>query len=209
MLEPYLGRPYYFLWEGEKEWHDYLWHEGLSVDLSNDPVPVHVQYSAYNQRPHLNEISYLLVSGKPFQTHFLADSIELIEEVETDTFKLYKILDPSKLHPQQTMSGPGSNNKQVESHQIRARSINQQMLLEFELELAVDFIPEQQWQIVIEGAVDTVYIPLTKTRSKYEQILDLPGDEPYLDLTITVQADEILSKHQLNSYNIRALNPKH
>lgn len=212
MLEPYLGRPYYLLWQGEKEFHDYLWQEGSRADLGERKLPIHVQYSTYNMRPHLESIRYLLVSGGPFQTHFLEESMRLIE-LDTEVFKLYELAEPQYLYPQATLSGPLAKEPMVEEHRLRWLPAelpeSRQLLLELDIELEED-PPEDGLTLRISDGETAETLTLTKKRSRQSRMLTLPEDAEFFDLWVEVlDGDEQRCKHRIHSYKMRILQPKH
>ena len=216
MLEPYLGRPYYLLWEGESEWHNYLWSNGREVQLANSPIPVHVQYSSYAMRPHLPTIDYILLSGAQSQTTLDPNSLLRID-LDTSVYKLYRVLNPTRLTPQSTLSGPVANEPFAASHRVRWRwgedelPADRELLLE--LDCSLEVAPENEaWTLCIElgeHSDQRFDIPLTALRSRPQQLVRVPDGALFYDIKLTVlDAFGEVQPMRIHSYSLRSLKPK-
>ena len=216
MLEPYLGRPYYLLWEGESEWHDYLWSTGREAQLALRPVPVHVQYSTYAMRPHLPTVDYVLLSGTQAQTTLDPDSLLRIE-LDTSVYKLYRVLNPTRLTPQSTLSGPVANEPFASSHRLRWRWSEDELPADRELLLELDCslkeAPENDpWTLCIELGANfeqRIDLPLTALRSRPQQLIRVPDGALFYDIKLTVlDASGEVQPMRVHSYSLRRLKPR-
>jgi hypothetical protein len=183
MLEPYLPREYYMLSEGDSELHDFLWQEGGKADLSKEKLPMHVQYSYYEYRPHLEEIHYLIVNGTPKQTVLVSESLQLCD-LSTNVYKLYELKDPTALCPLLTVSGAETMSQEwVLEYRLRHLATAASMRLSFTVEIRDELAKDGAVYVVDESyrksAIGKSGWRNCNLRTTFEKIIKRAGIEPW------------------------------